>query len=153
MSEAAAPAMPARFVSGSTMRHVAVMTFTGALGLMAMFLVDLLDLFYLSLLGRTEVTAAIGYAGIIAFANLSMSIGTGIAAAALVARNLGARDSSPTPPSTISGGPISRPGSTGARRRSAPFPSPGTALGSVVFGLASAAAAYRIVGRMAATTA
>ncbi len=91
MSEAAAPAVPARFVTGSTMRHVAVMTLTGALGLMAMFLVDLLDLFYLSLLGRTEVTAAIGYAGTIAFANLSMSIGTGIAAAALVARNLGAR--------------------------------------------------------------
>lgn len=92
MSEAAAPAMQARFVTGATMRHVAVMTFTGALGLMAMFLVDLLDLFYLSLLGKTEVTAAIGYAGTIAFANLSMSIGTGIAAAALVARNLGARE-------------------------------------------------------------
>jgi putative MATE family efflux protein len=90
MSEAASPAVPARFVSGSTMRHVAVMTFTGALGLMALFLVDLADLFYLSLLGQTEITAAIGYAGTIAFANLSMSIGTGIAAAALVARHLGA---------------------------------------------------------------
>ena len=51
MSEAAAPAMPARFVSGSTMRHVAVMTFTGALGLMAMFLVDLLDLYLSEPLG------------------------------------------------------------------------------------------------------
>jgi hypothetical protein len=59
---------------------------------MAMFLVDLLGLFYVSLLRRTEVTAASGYAGAIAFANLSMSIGTGIAAAALVARNLGARE-------------------------------------------------------------
>ena len=80
----------ARFVSGSIMRHVVIMTFTGALGLMAMFLVDLADLFFLSLLNQTEITAAIGYAGTIVFANLSMSLGTGIAAAALVARNLGA---------------------------------------------------------------
>jgi putative MATE family efflux protein len=81
----------ARFVTGSIMRHVSVMTFTGAVGLMALFLVDLADLFFLSLLGQTEITAAIGYAGNIAFANLGISIGTGIAGAALVARNLGAR--------------------------------------------------------------
>ena len=72
------------------MRHVVVMTMTGAIGLMALFLVDLIDLFFLSLLNQTEVTAAIGYAGTIVFANLSIAIGTGIAAAALVARNLGA---------------------------------------------------------------
>lgn len=86
-----APTNEARFVTGSTMRHVVVMTFTGALGLMSMFLVDLADLFYLSLLGRTEITAAIGYAGTIVFTNLSLCIGTGIAAAVLVARNLGAK--------------------------------------------------------------
>jgi putative MATE family efflux protein len=86
-----APTSEARFVTGSMMRHVVVMTFTGALGLMSMFLVDLADLFYLSLLGKTEITAAIGYAGTIVFTNLSLCIGTGIAAAVLVARNLGAR--------------------------------------------------------------
>jgi putative MATE family efflux protein len=85
------PTREAAFVTGSTMRHVVVMTFTGALGLMSMFLVDLADLFYLSLLGKTEVTAAIGYAGTIVFTNLSLCIGTGIAAAVLVARNLGAK--------------------------------------------------------------
>jgi putative MATE family efflux protein len=88
----APPTTQARFVTGSIMRHVSVMTFTGALGLMALFLVDLADLFFLSLLGQTEITAAIGYAGNIAFANLSLSIGAGIAAAALVSRNLGARE-------------------------------------------------------------
>jgi putative MATE family efflux protein len=72
------------------MRHVVTMTLTGALGLMAMFFVDLIDLFFLSLLGKTEITAAIGFAGTLAFVNLSLSLGTGIAAAALVARNLGA---------------------------------------------------------------
>jgi putative MATE family efflux protein len=80
----------AKFLSGSTMRHVVTMTLTGALGLMAMFFVDLIDLFFLSLLGRTEITAAIGFAGTLAFVNLSLSLGTGIAAAALVARSLGA---------------------------------------------------------------
>ncbi|WP_373505880.1 MATE family efflux transporter [Aestuariivirga sp.] len=84
------PTIQARFIEGSTMRHVVVMTLTGALGLMSLFLVDLIDLFFLSMLNQTEVTAAIGYAGTIVFSNLSVSIGTGIAAAALVARNLGA---------------------------------------------------------------
>lgn len=74
------------------MGHVATMTFTAALGLMAMFMVDLLDLYFLSRLNDTAVTAAIGFAGAIAFANLSMSIGTGIAAAALVARHIGSGD-------------------------------------------------------------
>ena len=87
---AAGPPREARFLTGSTMRHVTVMTFTGALGLMSMFFVDLADLFFLSLLGRTEITAAIGFAGTIAFANLSLSIGSGIAAAVHVARNVGA---------------------------------------------------------------
>ena len=72
------------------MRHVVTMTLTGAFGLMAMFFVDLIDLFFLSLLKRTEVTAAIGFAGTLAFVNLSLSIGAGIGAAALVARNMGA---------------------------------------------------------------
>jgi putative MATE family efflux protein len=84
--------MSAPFVTGSTMRHVVVMTLTGAVGLMALFLVDLIDLFFLSLLKQTEVTAAIGYAGTIVFVNLSAAIGSGIAAAALVARNIGAGD-------------------------------------------------------------
>jgi putative MATE family efflux protein len=92
MTAAAATARSAPFVTGSTMRHVVVMTLTGAVGLMALFMVDLIDLFFLSLLKQTAVTAAIGYAGTVVFINLSVAIGTGIAAAALVARNVGAGD-------------------------------------------------------------
>lgn len=80
----------ARFLEGSIMRHVVVMTLTGAIGLMSLFMVDLADLYFLSLLNNTDVTAAIGYAGTVGFANLSISIGIGIASAALVARSLGA---------------------------------------------------------------
>ncbi|HHI82199.1 MAG TPA: hypothetical protein ENJ99_03520, partial [Rhizobiales bacterium] len=59
--------MPARFVTGSILGHVVTMTLTSAIGLMALFLVDFADLFFLSLLGKTEITAAIGFAGMIAF--------------------------------------------------------------------------------------
>lgn len=92
MSDDKAQNRGAVFLSGSILRHVVVMTMTGAVGLMTMFGADLADLYYLSLLQDTNVTAAIGFAGILSFANLSMSIGIGIAAAALVARNLGAGD-------------------------------------------------------------
>jgi putative MATE family efflux protein len=86
MMAAAAP----KFVEGSTMRHVVVMTATGSLGLMAIFVVDFLDLFYISLLGEQELAAAIGYAGTILFFMTSLCIGVTIAATALVSRALGA---------------------------------------------------------------
>jgi putative MATE family efflux protein len=82
----------AKFLQGSIMRHIVIMTLTGAVGLMAVFLVDLADLYFLSRLHNNNITAAIGFAGTIAFVNLNLSIGTGIAAAALVARNMGMKN-------------------------------------------------------------
>lgn len=82
--------VPATFLQGSIFKHVAVMTLTGAFGLMTLFFVDLADLYFLSSLNNTSIKAAIGFAGALSFANLSLSIGTGIASAAMVARNLGA---------------------------------------------------------------
>ncbi|MEM6665205.1 MAG: MATE family efflux transporter [Pseudomonadota bacterium] len=81
-----------KFVTGSTMRHVSVMTMTGSVGLVAIFLVDFADMFFLSLLGEVAIAAAIGYAGTILFFNTSISIGMAIAATALVSRALGAGD-------------------------------------------------------------
>ncbi len=72
------------------MRHVVTMTLMGAVGLMSLFIVDLADLYFLSLLGNNDITAAIGYAGTVGFTNLSISIGIGIASVALVARQIGA---------------------------------------------------------------
>ncbi len=80
---------PAKFVTGSTMRHVLVMSATGTVGLMAVFAVDVLNLFYIGLLGEKELAAAIGYAGTILFFYTSMAIGLSIAATAMVARALG----------------------------------------------------------------
>lgn len=95
MSAADQPAAPAprtiraRFVEGSTMRHVAVMTATGSIGLVAVFVVDLLNLFYISLLGEEELAAAIGYAGTVMFFVTSVAIGVMIAGSAVVSRAIG----------------------------------------------------------------
>lgn len=82
----------AKFVTGSTMRHVLVMTSTGSVGLMAIFLVDFLNLFYISLLGEQQLAAAIGYAGSVLAFNIAIGIGMAIAATALISRALGAEN-------------------------------------------------------------
>ena len=83
---------PGVFVTGSTMRHVVTMTATGSIGLVAVFIVDALNLFYISLLGQQELAAAIGYAGTLLFFSTSVAIGLSIAATALTARALGRGD-------------------------------------------------------------
>ena len=71
--------VPAKFVTGSTLRHGIVMSATGSVGLMAVFLVDALNLFYISLLGQQELAATIGYAGTLIFFTISIGIGLSIA--------------------------------------------------------------------------
>ena len=82
----------AKFLEGPVLRHIAVMTGTASIGLMALFVVDLVDLYFLSLLGEVELAAAVGYAGSILFFTTSICIGLAIAMAALVARAVGARE-------------------------------------------------------------
>ena len=81
-----------RFVTGSILRHVVVMAATGSVGLMAIFVVDLLSLFYVSKLGDPKLTAAIGFAAIVQFFATAVNIGLMIAAGALVGRAVGAGD-------------------------------------------------------------
>ena len=80
------------FTHGSLMRHVAIMTGTGAVGLMAAFSVDLLSLFWVSRLGDQALKAAVGYVGLVTFFAISISIGLTIAVSATVSRALGAGD-------------------------------------------------------------
>lgn len=84
-----APA-PAKFVTGSLLRHILVMTGTGAVGLMAIFVGDLANIVFLSLLGDEAVVAAVGYASSIGLVTISVGIGLAIAATTLVAPALGA---------------------------------------------------------------
>ncbi|CAN7292967.1 MATE family efflux transporter [Bosea sp. LjRoot90] len=89
-----APTLPSQavFVSGSTLRHVAVMTSTASVGLIAIFVVDFLSLLYVSRLGRPEATAGVGYATIVLYLMISFNVGLMIAVTALTARALGAGD-------------------------------------------------------------
>jgi putative MATE family efflux protein len=88
---ATTPTRPrARFTEGSVLRHVVSMTATGSVGLVAIFAVDLANLFYVSLLGVEELAAAIGYSGAILFFQNAICIGVSIGTGALVARALGA---------------------------------------------------------------
>ena len=80
----------ARFVTGSLLRHVSVMAGTSAVGLMAVFAVDLINLFYISLLGQKEIAAAVGFAGVVGFFHVSVSIGLTIGISAVVSRSVGA---------------------------------------------------------------
>ena len=78
-----------KFVTGSTLKHVLSMTAAGSVGLLAIFAVDVLNLFYISQLGQKELAAAVGYAGTLLFFILSLVIGMAIAVSALTSRALG----------------------------------------------------------------
>jgi putative MATE family efflux protein len=80
-----------RFVAGSTMRHVLVMTGTGAAGLVAIFIVDLVSLLYISWLNDPSLTAGVGLATVVMFFTVSINVGLMIPIGALVSRALGAR--------------------------------------------------------------
>ena len=81
-----------RFTTGSTMRHVVVMTTTASVGFMFLFLVDFLALFYISLLRDVRLVAAVGLASFVQHVVSAVAIGLAVAATALVSRALGARN-------------------------------------------------------------
>lgn len=80
------------FLQGSTLRHVLVMTGAASVGLIAMFAVDVVDMYFITLLGEQQLVAAVGYAGTLLYFLLSLGIGLQIALGALVARAEGADD-------------------------------------------------------------
>lgn len=71
------------------MRHVSVMSLTSSVGLMAIFLVDLIDVLFISMLGQEALAAAAGYASTVMFFASAMNIGLSVAAGVLVANSLG----------------------------------------------------------------
>jgi putative MATE family efflux protein len=90
MKAAPASSSTPRFVTGSIRRHILVMTGTGAIGLMAIFVGDLANLIFLGLLGDTEILAAVGYASSLLFFSISMGIGLAIGATSVVSPAVGA---------------------------------------------------------------
>ncbi|SON49732.1 MATE family efflux transporter [Vibrio tapetis] len=84
-------AQQAKFVEGSTMKHILTMSGAGSIGLLALFAVDLLDMLFISMLGQVELAAAVGFAGTLLFFSTSVSIGSSIAMGAMVSKALGAK--------------------------------------------------------------
>ena len=78
------------FTEGSILRHIINMAVTGAIGLTALFFVDFLNMFFLSMLGQQELAAAVGFAGSILFFTIAICIGLSISCGALVGKALGA---------------------------------------------------------------
>lgn len=68
------------------------MTGTASAGLVAMFTVDVADMYFVTLLGDQRLVAAVGYAGTLLYFLLSLGIGLQIALGALVARAVGTGD-------------------------------------------------------------
>ncbi len=81
--------MQARFTEGSIFKHISIMTFASTAGLMSLFLVDLVDMYWLSLLGEVAIAAAVGYAGSILFFTLSLCIGLSIGCSAMISQAIG----------------------------------------------------------------
>jgi putative MATE family efflux protein len=92
MSKPSTGGMKAVFTEGSTMRHVVVMTTTSAIGLMAIFFVDAITLFYISQLNDAAQTAAVGRASYVLGFVIGLSVGFMIGASAMVSRSIGAGD-------------------------------------------------------------
>lgn len=85
----AAPPNKAKFLEGNLMRHVIIMSMSASVGLISIFLVDFIDLFFISLLGEAALAAAVGFAGAILYFNMSITIGLMIAMGALAAQRIG----------------------------------------------------------------
>ena len=78
------------FLRGSPLLHILGMAWTSMVGLVAVLMVDALDLFFLSLLGDVEIIAALGFAWPVILFILALSLGFSTTMMALVARAIGA---------------------------------------------------------------
>ena len=84
--------MQAHYTEGSIYKHILTMASLSAVGLLSIFVVDLVDLYFLSLLGEIQMASAIGFAGVILFFTIAISIGLMITMGALVAKSIGAKN-------------------------------------------------------------
>ncbi|UJF24153.1 MATE family efflux transporter [Suttonella sp. R2A3] len=82
----------ARFTQGNLWRHVSVMSLTNATGLMMVFLVDFIDIYFISLLGESALAAGVGFAGSVLFFVRSIALALAITTSVLVSRHLGMND-------------------------------------------------------------
>ncbi len=78
------------YTQGSIFGHVSTLSITSAIGLFAIFAVDLVDVFFIAMLGQPELAAAVGFAGTALFFGAAICIGLAIATSTVVAQAIGA---------------------------------------------------------------
>lgn len=88
------PSHKATYTQGSVFGHVSNLAVTSAIGMFAIMIVDLVDMYFISILGEPSLAAAVGFAGLGLFFGASMCIGVSIAVSTLVAQALGEGDES-----------------------------------------------------------
>lgn len=90
MTKPPRPVIRAAFTQGSILRHVALMTLTSAVGLMAIFLIDLMSMFYVSMAHRDAWRAAVSLMSKVLFfpfaLNMGMMIGIGTVVSIAIGR-------------------------------------------------------------------
>ncbi len=77
------------YTKGPVFKHIRELALTSAVGLFAIFIVDLVDMFFISLLGEPQLAAAVGFAGLGLFLGASVCIGLSVAVATLVSQAIG----------------------------------------------------------------
>jgi Na+-driven multidrug efflux pump len=82
----------ATFTHGSILRHVLVMTVTSGAGLMAIFLIDLMSIFYVSLAHRDDWRAAVGLVSKVLFFPFALNLGMIVAIGTVVSVAIGRGD-------------------------------------------------------------
>lgn len=82
----------APYTKGPVGPHLLTLASTSAVGIGTLFLVDLVDMFFIALLGQPALAAAVGYAGAGLFFMASICIALSIAVSTLVGRALGSGD-------------------------------------------------------------
>ena len=78
------------FVQGSILKHLVVLTFASAMGLLGNFIVDFVDIYFITLLGDDARTSAVGVGSTLTYFVLSLSVAVGITISVLVSRAMGA---------------------------------------------------------------
>ena len=79
-----------KYLTGSLWMHVVQSAVAGSIGLLALFASDFVDIYFIGMLGRKFLVAAVGYAATITFFSTSLVIGLAIGTGVLVGKNLGA---------------------------------------------------------------
>jgi len=82
----------AAYTQGPVLKHITELSLTSAVGMFAIFIVDLVDMFFISMLGKSSLAAAVGFAGLGLFLGASVCIGISVAVSTVVSQAIGEGD-------------------------------------------------------------